>query len=157
MTENQGVEASKAKSDNYMVRSSMNHMIEQMLAFDQKFNRYQQAARLFEELEELEGLALCCLKIGNILFDRGDYKGALEAYQRGRQAARQVGAEMINANCLLKIGLIFEHGKEPVRALNYFQTALKHFQQHLDEKGIAHCVQKIEVCATKLKWGPVDR
>lgn len=134
----------------------MNSMTAQKTVFDYKLGYYQQAAALFEELEEMEGLAFCCLKIGNILSDQGNYNEALKTYQRGLKMAQQVGVEMISANCLLKMGLIFELRKQPSRALNCFHTALKYFQQNIDIKGIAHCVGKIEMCATKLKWCPKE-
>ncbi|MFX0210301.1 MAG: tetratricopeptide repeat protein [Candidatus Hodarchaeota archaeon] len=134
----------------------MNSKTVQKTVFDYKLGYYQQAIALFEELEEMEGLAFCYLKIGNILSEQGNYNKALEAYKSGLKMAQQVGVEMISANCLLKMGLIFELRKQPTQALNCFHTALKYFQQNIDIKGIAHCVRKIETCATKLKWCPKD-
>ncbi|MFX0210257.1 MAG: tetratricopeptide repeat protein [Candidatus Hodarchaeota archaeon] len=134
----------------------MNYAMEQMTVSKRAFNHYQQAMALFEELEEWEGLALCCLKIGIILFNQADYKGALKAYQRGHEAAQQVGTELIRANCLMNIGRVFEQWGEPERAMYYYKTALTHFQQNFDTKGITQCVHNIDVCAAKLKWLPVE-
>ena len=72
--------------------------------------------------------------------------------QDSRRIEEPVGADVIDANYLMNIGLIFEKRGEPERAMHYYKTALKHFQQNLDEKGIARCVNNIEGCAAKLKW-----
>lgn len=130
--------------------------MEQIAGSHRSFNNYQQAVALFEEIDELEGMAHCCLKMGDILYQWGDYQGALKSYQRGRKVSQQVGAETIGANCLLKIGCIFENWENQDRALQYYQTALKAFQQNMDQKGIAQCVQHMESCAMKLSWHPLD-
>lgn len=111
---------------------------------------------LFEEMDELEGTAHCCLKMGDILYNWGDYQGALSSYQRGRKASQQVGAETIGAKCLLKMGSIFERWENPDRAMQCYQMALQTFQQNLDQQGIAHCVRHMERCARKLSWRPIQ-
>ena len=151
------VENYKENTDQIMVRSTLSYVMEQMTVSKRAINYYKQAMALFEELEEWEGLALCCLKIGKILFNQADYKGALKAYQRGHEAAQQAGAELIGANCLMNIGRIFEQRGEPEQAMYYYKTALTHFQQNLDTKGITQCVHNINGCAAKLKWLPVEQ
>jgi len=130
--------------------------MEQITVSNRSFDAYQQAVALFEEINEFEGMAHCCLKIGDILYKREDFKGALKIYQRGRKVSQQVGAETIAANCLLKIGRIFEIWENLDRAMYYYQTALKSFQHNMDKKGIAQCVRYMESCAMKLSWHPID-
>lgn len=134
----------------------MNYGMEQMTVSKRAINYYQQAMELFEALEEWEGLVLCYLNIGKIHFNLTDYKGALKAYQRGHEIAQQVGVELISANCLMNIGRVFEQWGEPEQAIHYYKTALTHFQQNFDTKGITQCVHSIDSCAVNLKWHPVE-
>ena len=134
----------------------MSRVIEQIAGSNRSFDNYQQAVALFEEINELEGTAHCYLKMGDILYNWGDLKGALKRYQRGQKVAQQVGAETIGAKCLLKMGCVFETWENPERAMHYYQTALAVFQQTMNQKGIAHCVRQMESCARKLSWQPRD-
>jgi len=74
---------------------------------------------------------------GSVLYDRGDFVGALKSHQDALQVFRQIGAQQSVARTLNEIGnVLYANGKlEP--AQDYYQRSLKIYQEIDDKRGVA--------------------
>ncbi len=113
----------------------------------ERLGQLDKAAALIKEAEGLYFAAgdrraaanMVSLK-STVLYDRGDFAGALQSDQEALQVFRQIGAQQNVARNLNEIGnVLYETGK-PEQAQDYYSQSLKIYQEIDDKRGAAGCL-----------------
>lgn len=87
---------------------------------------WQEAQKIFEEIDDKDGISNILSNQGTIYNNQGDDEKALELYLRSLKIAEEIGAKMRTLTVSLNIGLIYQKKQATLnKALDYFFTALK--------------------------------
>ncbi|MHA2364116.1 MAG: tetratricopeptide repeat protein [Candidatus Hodarchaeales archaeon] len=103
--------------------------------YDSGLNILEQSLRLFKELNDKYGIALCQRNLGTIHRLKKESKIALEYFQKGLQQAESTGFKQIIAECLFSIGDLFLEKKieaiefDEDRILDYLNKSLSIFEE----------------------------
>jgi len=86
--------------------------------------KYQEALSLYRSLGDHVGEANALGRLGEVYFDIGETKGALDNLSQELVLRRAAGDRGREAHALISIGLVYNHLGEKQKALDYFNQAL---------------------------------
>ena len=86
---------------------------------------YNEALRIFEELDYRKGIAIVTDNIGNVYADKSDYPRALEYYSKALKMDEEIGNKEWIATVTCNIGTIYQQQSNYPEALEYFFKALE--------------------------------
>jgi serine/threonine protein kinase/tetratricopeptide (TPR) repeat protein len=110
----------------------------------ERLGKPDQAVALFKQCQEIyatagdrRGAAAAFTLIGESLYDRGDFPGALQVFQQGLDVFRAIGAHKDVARTLNSIGNVFYDNGKLEDAKSQYEQSLKIYEELSDKRGIA--------------------
>lgn len=95
-----------------------------------KTNRSQKAKQEYDKAEKLalknkDNMALCHIYIGyaKIFFEDGNYKKAIEYYEKTIALSEEIGAQLLTTSSLLHLAIAYNKTKQGFKALPYLDQA----------------------------------
>ncbi|MFT5779717.1 MAG: tetratricopeptide (TPR) repeat protein [Crocinitomicaceae bacterium] len=124
----QAMEEATAHNDKPSLATTYNELgttYERMSNYDMALHYYYKALRIFEELNNSEGIASVKLNIAFVYLYQDEYQEALEISKEVRQASRGGENEIILGVTYFISGLAYTNLEQPKMALNVYEHALK--------------------------------
>ena len=104
---------------------------------EKAIERLQQARDLFSAAGDRHGAAVTSLNVGDVLFDKGDFAGAMKQFQEALPVFREIGAEQDIRLTAERIGNVFYSEGNLPGAKQYYEQSLHLDQQFGDPSGLA--------------------
>jgi serine/threonine protein kinase/tetratricopeptide (TPR) repeat protein len=104
---------------------------------EKAIERLQQARDLFSAAGDRHGAAVTSLNVGDVLFDKGDFAGAMKQFQEALPVFREIGAERDIRGAAERIGNVFYSEGNLPGAKQYYEQSLHLDQQFSDPSGLA--------------------
>jgi serine/threonine protein kinase/tetratricopeptide (TPR) repeat protein len=104
---------------------------------EKAIERLQQARDLFSAAGDRHGAAVTSLNVGDVLFDKGDFAGAMKQFQEALPVFREIGAERDIRLTAERIGNVFYSEGNLPGAKQYYEQSLHLDQQFGDPAGLA--------------------
>jgi adenylate cyclase len=100
---------------------------------------WQEAQKIFEEIDDKDGISNILSNLGTIYSNQGDDEKALELYLRSLQIAEEINAKMRTLTVSLNIGLIYQKKSATLdKALEYYFVALELAEELAYPEGIGY-------------------
>jgi len=104
---------------------------------------YEQALRIFRQIECVLGEACCNSNIGGVALSCSDHDRAKRAYKQALALFRQIGAVKGEAHCMMKLGDIAGHRSDRPSAKKAYEKALELYRNIGDLSGQGDCIASI--------------
>jgi tetratricopeptide (TPR) repeat protein len=111
--------------------------------FDQSFEYYLQADKLFENLKAYKHVAYNANEMGILFYYNKDMKNAREQYEKAIGIFKKLGDQQGIAETYGRIGHLFEKQQQYDSALYYQNTALQHYRSVDDKSGLAKIYENL--------------
>ncbi len=117
----------KIKDENSIIMLMVNLGTNYKLAYNwhKAYHCYKKVIQISEKVGSQLGLSLGHLALGDILFEKGYYRDALDHYQRTFSISKQIGNRLRISSALMGIGGCFFELCNYGKAKNYIEQALK--------------------------------
>ncbi|MEL6814615.1 MAG: CHAT domain-containing tetratricopeptide repeat protein, partial [Cyanobacteria bacterium J06598_3] len=106
-------------------------------------DRYEQAAALYRELNDIEGTGTVLNNLASLYSDLGDRTLALESYNQALEIAIQLEDTLSQATTRNNLGVAYTAWDEPNRAIEQHTEALKLYKSVADKDGEANALSNL--------------
>ena len=111
--------------------------------YNSAINYYQKAIRIFEELDNTNGMASCYNNIGMVHWKQDNYDRAIEYYKKALVINEKKDRKIGMAACYNNIAIIYKSLRKYELAINHYQKSLAICEELGHQKGIAVCFNNI--------------
>ncbi|MFN6468685.1 MAG: CHAT domain-containing protein [Nostoc sp. SerVER01] len=111
--------------------------------FREALQSWEQALKIYREIENNEGEANCLNNLGGAYFSLGEYQQAIEYHQQSLAIKREIGDRQGKANCLNNLGGAYFSLGEYQQAIDYYQQSLTIKREIGDRQGKANCLNNL--------------
>jgi tetratricopeptide (TPR) repeat protein len=143
-----GLDALRASPDpkrEAALLNNLGHVEVSLRRFDDALHRFQEAARLCEQLGDRTALAWQLGNVGSVYRDREEHEAALENYEKALSIFMEQDVSIGIADQQSNIGYIHAMKREPKIALERFQKAKDLYESLGQERKAALAEQNIRI------------
>ncbi|HZQ24883.1 MAG TPA: protein kinase [Terriglobales bacterium] len=134
------VEKGRAQGTQLVVakaRSTQGSALERLGLSSESAAAIAEAQTLFTVAGDRVGAATTMLVAGHLLYDKGDFAGALKSYKDSLEVFRMLGNRLRAANSLNNIGNVYYDQGDLVHAKEYYEQAISAYREIDDKTGFA--------------------
>lgn len=119
--------------------------------YNEALTAYQQAADVFQEIQDQSGKAVALTVLGDVYSRLSDYVKASEAYRQASNIFHRLQDRDSEAVCLNNLGFSYYSLSQHTRSIEVYQKALPLFQQAKNNAGIARTLNNLGKSYSALK------
>jgi len=117
--------------------------------FSSAVEYYQMSYQLYDEIGDIEKMALVLYRIGEVNIAEGDYEKAIAAYQSRKDIAENMSDKKMVASSLRRIARSYYLKGQFTTSMKHIEQSLKISEEIKDDYGIAWCLNSFGISYIK--------
>jgi len=106
-------------------------------AYTRSKQNYLESLKLYEELNDKQGIANAICHLGTVEHEQGNFVEAFEFYRQGLSAHQQSGDEIGKANVLSNMGILFQQTSQDDSSIFYLNQGYEIFEVLNNQRGMS--------------------